>query len=248
MMRVKEVADLVGISVRTLHHYDAIGLLSPEDTSETGYRLYSQQDIDILQQILFFKELGFPLKRIKEIIHSPAFNQKEAFELQRNMLLEKRKRLDRMIETLDQTIAYTRGDIEMTNQDKFAGFDFTENPYEQEARERWGNEKVNEAKTRVTKLSKEEQKELTEQSAAIYKKLAYLKEGSPTSEEAQVAIKEWFDFLNDNFTTYSLDAFKGLGQIYIQDERFINTIDQYGTGLAQFMCDAMAIYADNNRK
>ncbi|MFV8827802.1 MerR family transcriptional regulator [Alkalihalobacterium sp. APHAB7] len=247
-MRVKEVADLVGISVRTLHHYDAIGLLSPEETSDTGYRLYSQQNLDILQQILFFKELDFPLKEIKEILHSPAFNQKEALELQRNMLLEKRRRLDRMIETLDQTIAYTRGEVEMTNQDKFAGFDFTENPFEQEARERWGNEKVNEANAKVKKLSKDEQKGLTEQSAVIYKKLADLKDGSPSSEEAQLAIKEWFDFLNDNFTSYSLDAFKGLGQLYMQDERFTQTIDQYGSGLAQFMCDAMAIYADNNRK
>ena len=88
-MRVKEVADLVGISVRTLHYYDEIGLLTPEKTTESGYRLYTDDDLEKLQQILFFKELGFPLKKIKEIINSPSFDRHEALVLQRKMLLDK---------------------------------------------------------------------------------------------------------------------------------------------------------------
>lgn len=113
-MRVKEVADLIGVSVRTLHHYDDIGLLSPK-TNEVGYRIYTDEDIEVLQQILFFKELGFPLKRIKEILHSPSFDRRKALLVQRRMLLDKRRRLDKMLETLDKTLKHMKGEIEMTN-------------------------------------------------------------------------------------------------------------------------------------
>ncbi len=98
-MTVKEVADLVGISVRTLHHYDEIGLLKPDDVTESGYRLYSDDNLTNLQQILFFKELGFPLKNIRDMMHSPAYDQLEALELQHSMLLEKRTKLNQMIVT-----------------------------------------------------------------------------------------------------------------------------------------------------
>ena len=99
-MKVKEVADLVGISVRTLHHYDEIGLLTPKETTEAGYRLYSNENLEMLQQILFFRELGFPLKKIKEIINSPSFNRHEALELHRKMLIEKRIKLDQILRRL----------------------------------------------------------------------------------------------------------------------------------------------------
>ncbi|MFP3821825.1 MerR family transcriptional regulator, partial [Bacillus sp. SIMBA_008] len=87
---VKEVADLIGVSIRTLHHYDQIGLLTPQETTDSGYRLYSEENLEQLQQILFFKELDFSLKEIKEIITNPSFNRREAFILQKKMLIEKR--------------------------------------------------------------------------------------------------------------------------------------------------------------
>ena len=127
-MRVKEVADLVGISVRTLHHYDEIGLLVPDQTTESGYRMYSDGNLELLQQILFFRELGFPLKKIKEIVSSSGFNREEALTLHRKMLLEKRGRLDKMIATIERTIQYTKGEIQMTNEEKFEGFDFSQQP------------------------------------------------------------------------------------------------------------------------
>ena len=134
-MKVKEVADLVGISVRTLHHYDEIGLLIPDDTTGSGYRVYSDENLETLQQILFFRELGFPLKKIKEIIHNPSFDRQEALEIQHKMLLEKKNRLNKMIRTLEKTIQYSKGEIKMSNKEKFEGFNFSQNPYEQEARE-----------------------------------------------------------------------------------------------------------------
>lgn len=246
-LRVKEVADLVGISVRTLHHYDEIGLLKPDKMTESGYRIYSDENLETLQQILFFKELGFPLKKIKEIIHSPSFDRMEALEMHRKMLLEKRKRLDQMINTVEKTIKHMKGEIHMTNKEKFAGFDFRHNPYEEEARKRWGDEVVDSANARLNRMSKEEQKEMVQTMNSIYQKLADLRHGSPESEEAQAAIKEWYDFLNNNFASYTLDAFKGLGQMYVDDERFMKNIDKFGEGLAKFMRDAMAVFAEKNK-
>lgn len=242
-LKIKEVADLVGISVRTLHHYDEIGLLIPEETTDSGYRFYSNKNLETLQQILFFKELDFPLKKIKEIINSPSFDRQEALRLQRRMLLEKREHIDKMITTIDKTTQYVKGEIQMSNKEKFEGFDFSHNPYEEEARERWGDEVVDKSNDKFGN------KAMGENMNAIYRKLANLKDTPPESDEAQAGIKEWHDFLNDNTGHhYSLDAFKELGQMYVNDDRFTRNIDQFGSGLAKFMRDAMAIYADKNKK
>lgn len=243
-MKVKEVADLVGISVRTLHHYDEIGLLSPDQITEAGYRLYSSDNLEMLQQILFFKELDFPLKKIKEIITDPAFNRKEALELHREMLVEKRKRLDTMITTLNKTIKHMEGELYMSNEEKFEGFNFGSNPYEEEARKRYGDKAVNESKEKLGKMSPFEQKGFRDDMNSLYRKLAEMRHESPESEESQAAIEEWYDLLN-KMGSYSLEAFRGLGQLYVDDERFTKNIDQFGDGLAMFMCKAMAVYADN---
>ena len=242
-MKVKEVADLVGISVRTLHHYDEIGVLIPEETTEAGYRVYSDENLETLQQILFFKELGFPLKKIKEIIDSPSFDRQEALEMQHNMLLEKKRRLDKMIRTIEKTIQHSKGEMQMSNQEKFEGFDFSHNPYEQEAREKWGDKAVDEANEKAKNMTAFDQEKFNE----IYHNLAAIRNLSPDSKEAQEGINEWYQLLNQ-MGNYSLEAFKGLGQMYVDDERFTKNIDQFGDGLAKFMCDAMAFYADNNKE
>lgn len=242
-MKVKELADLVGISVRTLHYYDEIGLLSPEETTDSGYRLYSNENLEMLQQILFFRELDMPLKEIKQMISSSSFDKQEALRQHQKMLLEKRSQLDKLINTIDKSIKHMKGEIQMTDKEKFEGFDFSQNPYEEEARERWGDKAVDESNAKVAGMPKDAQKAVSQ----IYIKLASIRNGSSKSEEAQEAIKEWYDCLNNNFGTYSLDAFKGLGQMYGDDQRFTKNIDQYGDGLAKFMCDAMGHFADANK-
>lgn len=246
-MKVKEVAELVGISVRTLHHYDKIELLSPTETSDSGYRLYAEEDLEKLQQILFFKELGFSLKEIKKIITSPSYDEEEALLLQRKMLEEKRKSVEKMIETLDKTLKYRKGEIHMTKEERFEGIIFRDNPYEQEARERWGDKLVEEANKNLDSKSQEEQKHLAEKWEMYFRKLAELRGRSPDAAEVQEVIKEWYDFLNENFTRYSLEAFAGLGQLYVSDERFTKNIDQYGEGLAQFMSEAMQRFAEKQK-
>lgn len=242
-MKVKEVADLTGISVRTLHHYDEIGLLVPDEVTESGYRIYSSENLETLQQILFFKELGFPLKKIHEIISSPTFDRKEALELHRKMLLEKRKRLDQMIETVEKTIQHTKGELEMSQKEKFEGFDFSHNPYEEEARKLYGDKAVDEANKKAAGMTQDMQERFND----LYRRLADVRHTAPDSKEAQEAIGEWYILLNE-FGSYSLDAFKGLGQLYIDDERFTKNIDKFGEGLAVFMRDAMAVYADTRKK
>ncbi|WP_026674084.1 MerR family transcriptional regulator [Alkalihalobacterium bogoriense] len=234
-MKVKEVANLVGISVRALHHYDEIGLLSPKVKSEKGYRLYSDNDLEKLQQILSFKELGFSLKQIKEIVNDPSFNRDEALQRQKRMLVEKRNRIDTMIETIEKTIQNAKGEVTLTNKEKFSGFDFKKNHYEQEARNRWGKMVVGNS------LTKGDEEKINQ----LYRNLATIRHHSPASNQAQYYIKQWYEYLNTHFGTYTLEAFKGLGQLYVLDARFTKNIDQFGKGLAQFMSEAMEIYSDN---
>jgi len=239
-MKVKEVADLVGISVRTLHHYDQIGLLSPKTTTSSGYRIYDDHDLETLQQILFFKELGFPLLQIKEMMHNQSFNRLEALQLQHTLLLDKKYQLNKMIETIEKTIKHAKGEINMSNTEKFEGFNFSHNPYEQEARQKWGDKAVDEANQKVKNMSDFDQ----EQFNSIFRKLAEIRHLAADSTEAQTAIKQWYVMLNE-IGHYSLEAFKGLGHMYVEDVRFTKNIDRFGDGLAVFMRDAMAVFADN---
>ncbi|MFE6079104.1 MerR family transcriptional regulator [Paenibacillus sp. NPDC057886] len=244
-MKVKEVAELVGISVRTLHHYDEIGLLTPDEVTSAGYRLYSDANLEKLQQILFFKELDFSLKDIKEILNNPSFDREEALNMHRRILLEKRQRLDQMIATIDKSVQHVRGEIKMTAKEQFEGFDFSHNPYEQEARERWGDQTVDQANQKIQSQSPEKQKALSDQMNSIYTRLAAIRHTDPTSAEAQAGISEWYGYLN-NMGNYSPEVFRALGQMYVDDERFTRNIDQFGEGLAVFMRDAMAVFADQN--
>lgn len=243
-MKIKELADLVGISIRTLHYYDEIGLLSPKKSIDSGYRIYSNDDLETLQQILFFRELDFPLKEIKQIINSSSFDKQKALIKHKQMLNNKRKQIDILISTIDKSIKHMKGEIEMTNKEKFAGFDFSKNPYEEEARKLWGDEAVDESNAKIANMSKEAQSDVSK----LYLKLASLRHGLPTSKEAQEAIEEWYNCLNTHFGNYSLEAFKGLGQAYVDDKRFTQNIDQFGVGLAKFMNEAMSYYAERNKK
>lgn len=241
-MKIKEAAELTGVSIRTLHHYDDIGLIRPKRSGSNAYRQYTDEDLAKLQQVLFFKKLGFKLSHIKEIINQPGYSQEEALVMQKRMLQKEMARISKMMETIDLTIRNIQGEIDMTNEEKFKGIDFSQNPYEQEAKERWGADAVEATKE---KIARKDRKSLEERFDEIYTGLADIRHLDPSSGEAQAHIEEWYVYLNE-VGDYSLEMFKSLGDMYVEDERFRKNIDRYGEGLAEFMRAAMKEYHNQN--
>lgn len=243
-MNIINIARISGVSVRTLHHYDSIGLLKPSRNLENSYREYSDDDVDKLQQILFLKQCGFPLKKIKDLLDSPEFDKFAAYELQRKFLECERDKINEMLITLEKTVRHAKGELIMTNNEKFKGFDFSKNPYEQEARELWGDEVVDKSNEFV---KNSDQQALENIMNDLFIDLNKVKDEKPDSEAAQTAIDRMFKIFNTSFgVTYTLEAFADIGRMYVEDERFTQNIDRYGEGLAEFLSEAMQIYAVNN--
>ena len=242
---VKAVADMAGVTIRALHHYDALGLVKPSSVSPSGYRLYSAEALERLQQVLFFKELGFTLKDIKRIIDSPGFDRKEALIAHRELLQERQTRLATLLRTVDETIkTLTKGD-HLSASSMFSGFDKAkEEEYRREARERWGPV-VDESYERVSKYSPTEMQAMQEEIAGITDGLAAVMEANagPDSAEAQALVGRWYEIINDRFYACSPQMFRGLGDLYVQDPRFAATYDRVKSGLSAFKREAMHIYA-----
>ncbi len=247
-MNAKKVAKITGVSVRTLHHYDTIEILSPGRNPENGYREYSDEDMDRLQQILFFKECGFSLVQIKELLSSPSFDREKAFDLQKKYLLQEQRRIEIMLETLEKSVQNMKGRVTMSIKDKFHGFDFTNNPYEDEARRLWGDKAVDQSNAHIKSLSQNEQEAIAKGMDALFTDLAKIRKEAPDSATAQAAMAKMYSHFNSNFGfRYSLEAFAGVGQMYVTDERFTENVDKYGDGLSKFLSEAMKIYAESQK-
>lgn len=247
-MTIQELAHLTGLTVRTLHHYDAIGLLSPIRESN-GYRNYTDDEVNKLQTILFFKACGFKLQRIQELVSNPTFDQKEALLLQKQFLLKEQKKIQTMLVTLEKTLETIKGNTTMTSQEKFNGFDFSKNPYEAEARERWGNTAVDTSNNHLSSLSENEKQNMQETFSQLFVKLASLRFEDPASEISQQAMTEMYQVFNKSFGVhYSYEAFGNLGSMYVEDERFTQNIDQFGEGLAQYLSQAMQLFAESKKE
>ena len=244
-MNIRKIASITGLSVRALQYYDKVGLLCPlRDQNE--YRMYSDDDLDMLQQILLFKECGFTLAKIKALLANPSFNRETAFEIQKNYLLKEKKRINTMLETLEKTKRSMKGEITMSQKEKFKGFDFSSNLYEEEARRLWGNKVVDESNARIASMSSGEQNAISEGMDDLFTELAKIRNKNPESNEVQISIGNMYQYFNQNFGNYSLEAFAGLGKMYVEDNRFTQNIDKYGAGLSKFLMESMAIYAKNN--
>ena len=240
-MKVSEVAKLTGITVRTLHYYDEIGLLKPSNTTEAGYRLYSREDLEILQQILFFRELDFPLQDIRRILSNPDYDREEALRKHRALLLQKRSHIDGLIALVDRTL---KGDTDMS----FDEFDNTETEgvrkeYAAEVKQRWGNtDAYAEYAEKTREYSDPQWKLLNGEEAQILKAFGENRRLDPAGEEAQALVKKWQDHITANFYTCTKPILACLGEMYIGDERFTRNIDRYGEGTALFMAAAIEIY------
>ncbi len=247
--KVKEVAEMAGVSVRTLHHYDEIGLLAPETVNQAGYRLYSVRDLERLQQILFFRELGFSLREIKTILDSPGFDRKRALETHRDLLLQKKKRLEDIIDTVNKTIQSIEGGIEMGKNEMFEGFDMTaieehKKKYAAEARQKYGDAAVDAVERRTGRYSKEDWANIMAEHAAIHDKIIAAMDKGPADPQVQEAVGELRRWITDHFYDCTPEIFRGLGDLYVTDERFTANIDKRKEGLAAFLQKAIHDYCD----
>jgi MerR family transcriptional regulator, multidrug-efflux activator len=243
---IKEVAELAGVSVRTLHHYDNIGLLVPETLSPAGYRLYTPVNLERLQQILFFKEIGFTLQQIKEILDDPKFDRKQAL-LEHKVFLEKKiERFLEMVQTVEKTIKSIEGGTNMENKDMFNGFDLSEieehqRKYSEEAKQKYGKEIVE----KTEEKTKEDWVNIQHKTDAIYKKILERIDQGPADPMVQQEVGKWRQLITDHYYDCTLEIFRGLGDMYVADERFTAFYNKYDERLATFLRDAMHIYCDN---
>ncbi|WP_028593389.1 MerR family transcriptional regulator [Paenibacillus assamensis] len=250
MYKVKEVADLAGISVRTLHHYDSIGLLKPKKIEENGYRYYNDDDLERLQQILFFKELEVPLVEIQRIIDHPSFDRKHALVSHRSMMLQKKHRLERLIHTVEETLQSMKGAIAMTKEDMFEPFDMAEieehqKKYEQEVEEKYGHtDAYKESQEKTSTYTADDWKQIKHEWDSLYKQIAERMDKGPADEEVQALISEYRSLITANFYNCTLEIFRGLGDLYTSDPRFTKNIDKVKPGLSSFLQQAMHIYCD----
>lgn len=240
-MKINDVAKLTGVTVRTLHYYDEIGLLRPEEINQSGYRIYTEKSLEKLQQILFFRELDFPLDEIKELMEKSSFDEKLAMRRHMELLVKKRERLDRIIGLLSNKI---EGGGEMS----FKEFDSTEikaakEKYAQEVKERWGNtDAYKESQKKTRGYDENKWKDVLGNGGSILQGFAECRECQPDSQQAQRLVKKWQDYITENFYTCTKEILSCLGMMYTGDERFTENIDRYGKGTAEFMAKAIEIY------
>lgn len=245
---VKKLGALAGVSTRTLRYYDEFGILKPARINSSGYRIYGEKEVDRLQQILFYKELGVGLDDIKEIISSPDFNETEALKQHYKELLARRQQLDNLIENVEKTINNKEGRIKMSDKEKFEGFKKklvgdNEEKYGKEIREKYGEEAVKKSNQQFMNMTEEQYNNLQELGNKVLETLkeAY-KTGNPAGELGQKAAelhKEWISFCWGN---YNKEAHANLTQMYVDDERFRAHYDKEQPGCAEFLRDAVWIY------
>ena len=240
-MKISEVAKLSGVTVRTLHYYDEIGLLKPSKTTEAGYRMYSIEDLEKLQQILFFRDLDFPLNEIKEIMVNPKYDKIEALNKHKELLIEKRKRIDGLVTLIDKTI---KGDNNMSFKE-FDNSKIEENKrkYSEEVKKRWGNtDAYKEYEKKTTSYDKNSWNTINEEMAKILKEFADNRDKDVNSDIVQSLVEKWRGYITLNFYNCTKEILSCLGLMYIGDERFKENIDKYGEGTSEFMAKAIEIY------
>lgn len=239
MKTVNEVSKLTGVSVRALHHYDAIGLLPPTRVTEAGYRLYDDTALARLQAILLFRELRFPLKDIREILDSPRFDPMEALASQIRLLELQRQHLDALISHA-RHIQKT-GVMEMD----FHAFDTTElDRYSAEAKAKWGKtEAYREFEEKTAGQTPEQQRADGSALMDIFAEFGAIRHTSPDSGEAQALVAGLQRFISQHYYTCTREILRGLGQMYVAGDTMTENIDKAGgQGTAEFVHRAIDIY------
>jgi MerR family transcriptional regulator, thiopeptide resistance regulator len=240
------VARMSGVTSRTLRHYDAIGLLPPSRVADNGRRYYDEEQLLRLQQILLFRELGLALEAIGEVLERQTRSSTvEVLQRHREWLLVERRRLGRLVRTVEATITSIEEGGEMAAEKIFEGFEH--NPYEAEARERWGDEVVDASKRRMQGWSGEEAEQARTGYTRVHEGLApLLADGVPVDDpRVQELVRLHFE-TTSLFWTPDAAAYLGLGQMYVDDERFRANIGGGNDALVEYLRDAMEVYAGAN--
>jgi len=246
-LRIGEVAALAHVTVRALHHYDRIGLLRPSGRSESGYRLYAERDLERLQTVLLYKELGFGLGEIRALLAEPGFDRREALRAQRAQLERRSERLDAMLALIDKTLAALDEGIPMERSDMFEVFgDFDPAEHEAEAAARWGEtEAYKESARRTRRYAKEDWLRFRAESEAVSETIAMLMdEGVAPDDPRTMDAAERHRLLIDAwFYPCPHEMHEQLGRMYVADARFAATYEKVRPGMAQYLCDAIAANA-----
>lgn len=245
---INALAKLAGVSVRTLHFYDEKKLLTPRRISSNGYRVYGEKEVDALQQILFYRELGLSLDEISRIMHARNYDGTSALSQHLTALIAKRDRLDLVIANVEKTILSLKGEITMSDKEKFEGFkknliDENEKKYGKEIRTLFGDQAIDDSNAKLMGLTPEQYAEEQDLSLEINQTLKQaLEQGDPAGELAQKVCgmhKKWLCFF---WKKYSREAHMGLAQAYVDDPRFRKYYDDIAPGCAEFLRDAIMIY------
>lgn len=246
----KELSELAGVSVRTLHHYDEIGLLKPAIRTEARYRLYGQNELLRLQQILFYKELNFSLKEITTFLDNPDFDLIKVLESHKKALVSKQEKIAEMLNTIDKTVLNLKGKKMITNDELYKGFPKGKaSKIRNEAIEKFGKDKVEQSENFLKKLSKEELEQLKAEQKEIFKNLFNLFGNDPESEVVQLEIARHYKntrtfWGTDGSSDSQWKQYKGLGELYIGDERFTMVDGKPQPEFAKFLAKAMAYFSD----
>ena len=245
---VGTLSALAGVSTRTLRYYDKIGLLKPETKSSSGYRVYGQAQVDRLQQILFYRELGVELSMIARILNTPSFEQSEALEAHLIALSERRERLDALIATVKKTMAARKGETTMTNEEKFTAFkqniiDENERKYGAEVRARYGDQSVDDANAKLSAMTEECYESTDALAKAVNDAIrAAFETGDAEGELAKKACALHKEWLMRYWSDYSPEAHIGLAQMYVDDPRFTAYYDAIAPGCARFLLAAITAF------
>ena len=245
-MQIKEFADFVGVSVRTLHYYDEIGLLRPSRTTDAGYRYYRQEEAAILQQILYYRERGFELETIRKIIYDTNFDMLKAMEEHLRELEKQKAVTESLIQNVKRTIQHMKGEDEMSDKEKFEAFRKkmicdNENTYGTEAREKYGDDQVNESNRKMLNMTEEQWAKWEALDEEILRRLetsvnAGIQANSKEAGEIAALHKEWLMF---SVPKYSSEMHRGIASMYVCDERFMRYYDKNVQGCAKLLHEAV---------
>ncbi|MBR5287371.1 MAG: MerR family transcriptional regulator [Clostridia bacterium] len=243
LLTVGEAAARAGVSIRTLRHYDAIGLLRPQNVTSAGYRLYGEEEMRKLERILFFRELDFPLDEVKAILSNPAYNEREAIERQLALMKKKRERLDWLILRLEGAV---NGECDP----EFEVFGMKEiekmkNEYAQEVRQRWGKTKAYaQSEEKHAAYGEAQYGGMLEEMDALMAEFAAVRGVAAADARVQALVERWKACITKWHYDCTDEILDGLGKMYVCDERFTANIDRHGEGTAKCMSDAIAAYID----